>query len=155
METGTLMIPCTFMVTSLKSNLLASTIGREVTTGLYWGYIFWDFIPGSSYQGKQAQYRQLITEPRPILTGYGEVLVLQQDGCSSCSRWILFLSQWCIPHDFGRPRSTSSVSKLLQSSVALASTGGTSYQKTFGPGNPPDPVSKVLCNVKKPRKINI
>ena len=46
--------------------------------------------------------------------------------------------QWCIPQDVGRksyyrisqrPRSTSSVSELLQPSVALASTVGTSYRK--------------------------
>ena len=47
--------------------------------------------------------------------------------------------QWCIPQHVGqtsfyktsqRPRSTSSVSELLQPSVALASTGGTSYRQT-------------------------
>ena len=47
------------------------------------------------------------------------------------------LDQWCIPQDVGRtsfyrtsqrPRSTSSVSKLLQPSVALV---GTSYRKTI------------------------
>ena len=48
--------------------------------------------------------------------------------------------QWCKPQDVGRksyyrisqrPRSPSSVSELLQPSVALASTLGTSYQKTI------------------------
>ena len=57
--------------------------------------------------------------------------------------------QWCIPQDNGwksyyrisqKPRSPSSVSELLQASVALASTAGTSYRKTIGPGNPSDPV---------------
>ena len=57
--------------------------------------------------------------------------------------------QWCIPQDVGgkssyrisqRPRSRSSVSELLQPFVALASTVGTRYRKTIGPGHPPDPV---------------
>ena len=69
-----------------KSNLLASTIGGEVTTGLYRGYVVWDFIPGRSYEGEQARYRQLMTELRPTLAEYGEVLVLQQDGCGLHSR---------------------------------------------------------------------
>ena len=46
----------------------------------------WDSIPGRYYQDEQAQYRQLITKPQSTLAGYGEVLVLQQDGCSLCSR---------------------------------------------------------------------
>ena len=75
--------------TFLKSNLLASTIGGEVTTGWYRGFFVLDFIPGRSYQGEQALYHQLMTEPRPTLAGYGEVLVLQQNGCGLCSKWIL------------------------------------------------------------------
>ena len=56
--------------------------------------------------------------------------------------------QWCIPHvrwkSYQRinqwPRSPSSISKLLQPSVALVSTVGMSYQKTIDLGNLPDPV---------------
>ena len=58
-----------------------------VIYGLYMH--LWDSIPGRSYQGKWAGYCQLMTEPQPTLAGYGEVLVLQQDGCGLCSRWIL------------------------------------------------------------------
>ena len=48
-------------------------------------------------------------------------------------------NQWCTPQDVGRksyyrisqrPRSPSSFIELLQPFVALASTVGTSYQKT-------------------------
>ena len=38
-----------------SGGLLASTIGVEVSTGSYRGYVVWDFIPGRSYQGKQAR----------------------------------------------------------------------------------------------------
>ena len=69
-----------------SGGLLASTIGEEVSTGSYRGYVVWDFIPGRSYQGKQARYRQLMTEPRSTLARYGEVLVLEQDECGLCSR---------------------------------------------------------------------
>ena len=94
----------------------------------------------TSYQGKQARYHQLMTEPWPTLAGYGEVLVLQQDLCGLCSRRILSLRSMAYTTRFGRtsfyrtsqlPRSTSLVSKLLQPSVALLSTVGTSYRKTI------------------------
>ena len=130
----------------LMSNQLASTIDAEVTTWSYWGYVVWDFNPGRSYQGEQARYRQLMTETRPTLAGYGEVFVLQQVGCGLCSRWILSLRSMVYTTRYWadelrtsqRPRSTSSVSELLQPSLVLASTVGTSYWKTIG--NPPDPV---------------
>ena len=73
----------------LMSNLLHSTIDGDVTKGLYRGYVVWDFISGRSYQGEQTWYRQSMTKPWPTLARYGEVLVLQQDGCGLCSRWIL------------------------------------------------------------------
>ena len=105
---------------------------------MYWGYVAWDFTPDRSYQGEQTRYRQLMTEPGPTLAGYGEVLVLQQDGCGLCSRWILSLRSMvyttrCRADKLltsQRLRSTSSVSELLQPSVALASIVGTSYRKT-------------------------
>ena len=65
---------------------MASKISGEVTTGLYQGYVFWDFIPSRLHQDEQTQYRQLVAEPRPNFAGYGEVLVLQQNECGLCSR---------------------------------------------------------------------
>ena len=44
--------------------------------GSYRGHFVWDIIPGRSYKGEQIRYRQLMTEPRPTLAGYGEVLVV-------------------------------------------------------------------------------
>ena len=44
-----------FIIYFLKSNLLASTIIGQVTTGSYWGYVVWDSIPGRSCQGEQAR----------------------------------------------------------------------------------------------------
>ena len=58
--------------------MLASAIGGEVTTGRNEAM--------SSWVLSQARHRQLMTEPQPTLAGYGEVLVLQQDGCSLSSR---------------------------------------------------------------------
>ena len=63
-------------------SLLASTI-------VVWRLCHLGFITGRSYQSEQAQDRQLMTEPRPTLVVYDEVLVLQQDWCGLCSRWIL------------------------------------------------------------------
>ena len=81
-----------------------------------------------------------MTEPRPILAGYGEVLVLQQDGVAYAADESLPEDQCCIPQDVRRksyyrisqrPRLPSSVTELLQPSVALVSTVGTSNRKTI------------------------
>ena len=113
----------------LKSNLLASTIGGEVTAGSYWGYVVWDFIPGRFYQGEQARYRQPMTEPWPTLAGYGEVLVLQQDECGLCSRWILsrrsmVYTTRCWEDELLKNQPTAKINQFSQRTTATISSTG-------------------------------
>ena len=131
--------------------MLAWTISGEVTMGSYRGYVVWDFMPGRSYQGEQARYHQLMTEPWPALAGYGEVLVLQQDVCGLCSRWFLsWKSMVCTTRFWAEEllqnQPTAKITQFSQRTTVIIHLQHwqaqlvPAIQRPFSPGTPPNPV---------------
>ena len=106
--------------------LLASTI-------VVWRLCRLGFYLCRSCQGEQAQDRQQMTEPRPTLVVYGEVLVLQQDWCGLCSRWILswislVYSTRCWVEELLQNQSMAKITQLSQRTTAtICSTGKHSW----------------------------
>ena len=70
-----------------------------------------------------------MTEPGPTLAGYGEVLVLQQDGCGLCSRGILSLRSMvyttrCWADELLQNQPTAKINQFSQRTTAtICSTG--------------------------------
>ena len=74
-----------------------------------------------------------MTEPLPTLAGYGEVLVLQQDGYDLCSRWILFWRSMvyttrCWVEELLQNQPTAKIPQFSQGTTAtICSTGEYSW----------------------------
>ena len=73
-----------------------------------------------------------MTERRPTLAGYDEVLVLQQDGCGLCSRWILcwrsMVYTTCWVEELSQNQPTAKITQFNQQTTAtICSTGEYSW----------------------------